>query len=177
MLEVKRRKTRTRRGVENVGYCRNRGESGKKLGRVRFKIINRATSAEIKPFVEDCIERSATIVTDGLKSYDFLDGLSVKHEKYVQSGANTTKENESRLEHVHLVISLLKRWLLGTHQGAVTPMHLSEYLDEFAFRFNRRTSMHRGKLFHRMIQQAVTMRPKSIKEFYVSSPRKDGPEC
>ena len=153
------------------------GESGKKLGRVRFKIINRATSAEIKPFVEDCIERSATIVTDGLKSYDFLDGLSVKHEKYVQSGANTTKENESRLEHVHLVISLLKRWLLGTHQGAVTPMHLSEYLDEFAFRFNRRTSMHRGKLFHRMIQQAVTMRPKSIKEFYVSSPRKDGPEC
>src|SRR5574344_1371920 len=153
------------------------GESGKKLGRVRFKIINRATSAEIKPFVEDCIERSATIITDGLKSYDFLDGLSVKHEKYVQSGANTTKENESRLEHVHLVISLLKRWLLGTHQGAVTPMHLSEYLDEFAFRFNRRTSMHRGKLFHRMIQQAVTMRPKSIKEFYVSSPRKDGPEC
>src|SRR5574344_1648310 len=139
------------------------GESGKKLGRVRFKIINRATSAEIKPFVEDCIERSATIVTDGLKSYDFLDGLSVKHEKYVQSGANTTKENESRLEHVHLVISLLKRWLLGTHQGAVTPMHLSEYLDEFAFRFNRRTSMHRGKLFHRMIQQAVTMRPKWIK--------------
>lgn len=153
------------------------GESGKKLGRVRFKIINRATAAEIKPFISDCIEPSATIVTDGLKSYDYLDGISIKHEKYVQSGAKATKENESRLEHVHLVISLLKRWLLGTHQGSVTPDHLSEYLDEFAFRFNRRTSTHRGKLFHRMIQQAITMRPKTIKDFYVHKSKKGGPVC
>ena len=142
------------------------GEFGKKLGRVRFKIINAASEAEIKPFVNDYIDPSATVVTDGLKSYNFLDGQSFKHEKYVQSGPKATKENESRLEHVHLVISLLKRWLLGTHQGAVTPMHLAGYLDEFAFRFNRRTSTHRGKLFHRMIQQALTTRPKPIKEFY-----------
>ena len=113
----------------------------------------------------------ATVVTDGLKSYDFLDAART-HGRYVQSGKNKVKENESRLEHVHLVISLLKRWLLGTHQGAVTPMHLAGYLDEFAFRFNRRTSMHRGKLFYRLVEQAVTTRPKPIKDFYVTGRRK-----
>ena len=147
------------------------GESGKKLGRVRFRIIEGATSEAIQKFVEDYIDEKATVVTDGLKSYDFLDAART-HERYVQSGKNKVKENESRLEHVHLVISLLKRWLLGTHQGAVTPMHLAGYLDEFAFRFNRRTSMHRGKLFYRLVEQAVTTRPKPIKDFYVTGRRK-----
>ena len=108
------------------------GESGKKLGRVRFRIIDGATSDAIQKFVEDYIDEKATVVTDGLKSYDFLGAIRT-HERYAQSGKNTAKENESRLEHVHLVISLLRRWLLGTHQGAVTPMHLAGYLDEFAF--------------------------------------------
>ena len=64
-----------------------------------------------------------------------------------------------RLPRVHLVASLLKRWLLGTHQGAVSPEHLDYYLDEFTFRFNRRTSASRGLLFDRLIQQAVVLRP------------------
>ena len=63
------------------------------------------------------------------------------------------------LPHVQLVVSLLKRWLLGTHQGAVSRAHLAYYLDEFTFRFNRRTSKSRGKLFYRLVQQAVLTAP------------------
>jgi hypothetical protein len=49
--------------------------------------------------------------------------------------------------------------LLGAHQGAVEPQHLPYYLDEFTFRFNRRTSKNRGKLFYRLMQQAVATEP------------------
>lgn len=140
------------------------GEKGKKLGRVRFRVIATHSSEAIKTFVSDFIENGSTVVTDGLKSYDFLDDANVVHEKYVVSKRNS--DADSNLEHIHLVISLVKRWMLGTLQGAVTPRHLSEYLDEYAFRFNRRTSTHRGKLFHRLVQQAVTVRPKNIKDFY-----------
>jgi hypothetical protein len=65
------------------------------------------------------------------------------------------------LPRVHRVVSLLKRWLMGTHQGAVSHKHLDYYLDEFAFRFNRRTSQSRGKLFYRLVQQAVAVEPVS----------------
>lgn len=60
---------------------------------------------------------------------------------------------------VHRVFALMKRWLLGTHQGAIQPRHLQDYLDEFAFRFNRRKSRSRGKLFYRLVQQAVAIEP------------------
>ena len=60
---------------------------------------------------------------------------------------------------VHRVASLLKRWLLGTHQGAISHEHLEYYLDEFTFRFNRRTSRSRGKLFYRLLQQAMQTTP------------------
>lgn len=143
------------------------GENAKKLGRVRFRIVASHGSAPIKSFVSDYIQEGATVVTDGLGSYDFLDKMAYKHEKHVLSGKGKSNSTDSNLEHVHLVVSLLKRWLLGTHQGSVTPEHLAGYLDEFAFRFNRRLSTHRGKLFYRLMQQAVTVRPKPIKEFYV----------
>ena len=62
------------------------------------------------------------------------------------------------LPRVHRV-ALLKRWLLGTHQGAVSAEHLDYYLDEFTFHFNRRTSRSRGKLFYRLLQQSVQIAP------------------
>jgi len=61
------------------------------------------------------------------------------------------------------VASLLKRWLLGTHQGAVSREHLDYYLDEFTFRFNRRNSSSRGKLFLRLAEQAVAVGPSPYK--------------
>jgi len=57
------------------------------------------------------------------------------------------------------VISLLKRWITGTHQGAISRKHLDYYLDEFTFRFNRRHSKSRGKLFYRLVQQSVGIGP------------------
>ncbi len=63
---------------------------------------------------------------------------------------------------VHRVASLLKRWLLGTHQGAVRPQQLDYYLDEFTLRFNRPGSTHRGLLFYRLLEQAVQSDPRPI---------------
>jgi hypothetical protein len=60
---------------------------------------------------------------------------------------------------VHQVASLLERWLLGTHQGSLTMEHLQSYLEEFTFRFNRRTSHSRGQLFRRLLEQAVSTHP------------------
>lgn len=141
------------------GYKRAR------LGRVRFRIVEKATYEAITRFVSDYIEPGSIVVTDGLKSYQCLNSLNVTHEQQILSHASP--DVASNLEHVHLVISLVKRWMLGTLQGAVTPAHMAGYLDEFAFRFNRRLSTHRGKLFYRLIQQAISARPKNIKDLYV----------
>ena len=65
---------------------------------------------------------------------------------------------------VHRVASLLKRWLVGTHQGSVAPEHLDAYLNEFTFRFNRRTSRRRGLLFYRLFEQAVITPPTTYKQ-------------
>lgn len=62
---------------------------------------------------------------------------------------------EHLLPYCHRIAALLKRWLLGTHQGAVSHEHLDYYLDEYTFQFNRRTSRHRGKLFYRLMQHAM----------------------
>jgi hypothetical protein len=109
------------------------------------------------------------VVTDGLNIYSRLQSVGYEHRPNICStGDDATRK---QLDHVHLVISLLKRWLAGTHQGAVAPTHLQAYLDEFSFRFNRRKSQHRGLLFYRLMQQAILSRPKPIKDFYVAKPQ------
>ena len=86
------------------------------------------------------------------------------HEHVVKTIYRSKKKTPELLPHVHLVASLVKRWLLGTHQGAVSRKHPSGYLGEYAFRFNRRLSTHRGKLFYRLIQQATSTEPVSRQE-------------
>ena len=140
------------------------GFPNKKLGRVRFLIVPSESSESIATFVREYVSPEATVVSDGLSAYGVVSGLVAHHEVKVQSDKSA---NESELEHVHLVVSLLKRWLGGTHQGAVTPGHLSGYLDEFAFRFNRRLSARRGKLFYRLMQQAVAATSPKTKDLYV----------
>jgi transposase-like protein len=99
----------------------------------------------------------SVIHTDGWRGYSGLETKGYVHQITVLKGK---KEAASELlPRVHLVISLLKRWLMGTHQGAVSHKHLDYYLDEFTFRFNRRTSASRGKLFYRLVQQAVAVGP------------------
>jgi hypothetical protein len=87
-----------------------------------------------------------------------LDQLGYLHEVSKLQGQKKSAATEL-LPRVHRVASLLKRWLLGMHQGAIAPEHLDYYLDEFTFRFNRRTSASRGKLFYRLAQQAVQVAP------------------
>jgi len=136
----------------------------KHLGRVRLKCIPHADALNLESFVLDYVASGATVRTDGWPSYSQLKNLGFAHE--VQS--STAKVGDCTLKHVHLVVSLIKRWLGSTHQGAVSPEHLQAYLDEYAFRFNRRLSTHRGKLFYRLMQQAVSCRPPSIKDLYIS---------
>ncbi|HPM87832.1 MAG TPA: IS1595 family transposase [Bacteroidales bacterium] len=134
---------------------------GKQIGRVRFMCIDEASSKNLIPFIKDNIAQGSTVITDGWPGYKPLqDNTGYKHEVKVVFGSG--KEAHELLPHVHMVDSLLKRWLNGTHQGKVSPKYskyLPYYLDEFAFRFNRKMSTFRGKLFYRLMQQAVDVEP------------------
>lgn len=129
-------------------------EDGKGIGRIRMRHIPDVTKASLHGFIAKAIEPGNTVRTDGLPAYLGLKGYV--HDRQVQ---RHQPEGEHLLPRVHQVVSLLKRWLLGTHQGAIGHEHLEYYLDEFTFRFNRRRSASRGKLFYRLVQQAVQVEP------------------
>jgi transposase-like protein len=129
------------------------------IGRVRMRRISDASGKSLMGFVKDVVTEGATIRTDGWKGYTHLKQNGYKH--HVVKISRSEEVASKLLPHVHRVASLLKRWLLGTHQGMIGDKHLEYYLDEFTFRFNRRTSKSRGKLFHRLIQQAVQVDPVS----------------
>jgi len=128
---------------------------GSKIGRVRMRRIPDVTRATLHGFIADVVEPGSTVRTDGYNVYGKLEGY--EHEPIPVKGSG--QDASALLPRVHRVVSLLKRWMLGTHQGAVHPAHLDYYLDEFTFRFNRRSSASRGKLFYRLVQQAVQTSP------------------
>jgi transposase-like protein len=111
----------------------------------------------LRSFIVQAIDPGSTIVTDGWEGYSGLEAHGYSHEVRRAKGGNESVTK--LLPRVHRVVSLLKRWILGTHQGAISPEHLDYYLDEFTFRFNRRTSQHRGKLFYRLLQHAMQVDP------------------
>ena len=132
-------------------------EDGRGIGRIRLRQIADAWAASLIPFVEDSVEPGSVVHTDGWRGYEPLEKKGYQHKVTVLRGQ---EESASELmPRVHRVASLLKRWLIGTHQGAVSRKHLDYYLDEFTFRFNRRRSNSRGKLFFRLVQQAVNVEP------------------
>lgn len=130
---------------------------GRRLGRIRLRRLADASGPSLLAFVQDSVEPRSVVHTDGWVGYDPLRRHGYKHKITFLEGQ--AKSPSQLLPHVHQVISLLKRWLMGTHHGAVTHEHLDYYLDEFTFRFNRRTSRSRGKLFFRLVQQAVAVDP------------------
>jgi transposase-like protein len=130
-------------------------EDGRRVGRIRMRRIPDAKRSTLHGFIAQAVEPGATGRTDGLSAYLQLKGYT--HDRVVQTGQ--APGADPLLPRVHLVASLLKRWLLGTHQGAIGHEHLDYYLDEFVFRFNRRTSSSRGKLFYRLAQQAMEVDP------------------
>ena len=130
-------------------------------GRVRLSVIPDASKASLMPFITDNVEKGSEIITDGWTSYASLAENGYKHTVYVQ---RNKQEDEKILPHVHLIISLLKRWLLGTHQGAVSDKHMQAYLEEYTFRFNRRKAAQRGLLFYRLLEGAVITAPSTFKD-------------
>lgn len=132
------------------------------IGRIRLQQIPDASRPSLMRFIEQSIEPGSTVVSDGWTGYTGLEGYT--HERIVQSAKRQSPQTEeSLLPHVHRVASLLKRWLMGTHQGGVREKHMDDYLNEFTFRFNRRTSRSRGLLFYRLVEQAVQIEPTTYK--------------
>jgi len=134
---------------------------GRKTGRVRLAKISDASSNSLTTFIENNIGLSSTIITDGWPSYNELSKKGYRHK--VQK-ATVKDEYEEVLPNVHRIASLLKRWLLGTHQSYLNKNKLEFYLDEYVFRYNRRTSTSRGLLFLRLIEQAIITAPVSYEE-------------
>jgi transposase-like protein/ribosomal protein L37AE/L43A len=130
---------------------------GHGIGRVRMRRIANASADSLQAFVQDAIAPGSVVHTDGWHGYDRLTANGYQHEITLLRGEHELAS--ALLPRVDRVVSLLKRWLLGTHQGAVSAVHLDYYLDEFTFRFNRRASRHRGKLFSRLVEQAVAVEP------------------
>ena len=125
------------------------------IGRIRLQRIHDASATSLENAIEKNISPGSNIQTDGWKGYNNLSSRDYIHDIIRQD----TDLGDNLLPSCHRVTSLLKRWLLGTHQGAVSHKQLDYYLDEFTFRFNRRTSTHRGLLFYRLLQNAVIIEP------------------
>lgn len=154
-------------GGERSGK-RGRGAEGKELvlvaveqvekglGRIRFKHIPNASGQTLEKTVAELVEPGSTVRTDGWKGYSKLGAKGYTHV-VIPHQEDTPGEDPTPL--VHRISSLLKRWLLGTHQGGQQFSHLHYYLDEFTFRFNRRNSTSRGMLFLRLVQQALAIDP------------------
>ena len=132
-------------------------EARGRLGRIRLRRLLDASGDSLVGFVRGAVEPGSLVHTDGWIGYEPLKRNGYRHRiTFLQGQA---KSPSQLLPHVHRVVSLLKRWLLGTHHGGVTHEHLDYYLDEFTFRFNRRRSRSRGMLFYRLAQQAVAVDP------------------
>ncbi len=128
----------------------------KGIGRCRMAVLADASGASLGPFVAGSVEPGSRVITDGWVGYNGLAALGYAHERRNQKAAARRGQDPGELlPAVHRVASLCKRWLLGTHQGRVEPAHLQAYLNEFAFRFNRRHSRSRGMVFYRVLELAA----------------------
>ncbi len=149
-------------GRHQRGGKRGRGAEGKvmvaiavedqgpgRIGRIRLRHVLDGRAVTLNRFIASAVAPGSVVLTDEWRGYAQLPAVGYTHR--------IVPPAELRLP--HLVASLLKRWLLGTYQGAVRPSHLAYYLDEYTFRFNRRTSRSRGKLFYRLVQQALLVDP------------------
>ena len=133
---------------------------GEGIGRIRLRPIPNTSREHLMGFVQSVVTRGSLVVTDGLPVYMNLTQLGYIHLPRPQ---NKSEDADKLLPRVHRVSSLLKRWLLGVHQGSFSKRQLAYYLDEFTFRFNRRLSANRGWLFYRLAQQAMLAEPVSLR--------------
>jgi transposase-like protein len=146
------------RGAENKAVVAVACElDGKKLGRCRISVIADVSAVSLHAFITENIDKNSLLITDDWSGFSGIEKKGYTRQIHVQKYA---EDEDKMLPHVHTIVSLLKRWLLGTHQGAVEANHLQAYLNEYVFRFNRRKSAKRGLLFYRLLESA--MRTKTI---------------
>jgi transposase-like protein len=146
-------------------------EAEKGIGRIRMRQVADAAGESLEPAVWEMVEPGTVVRTDGWRGYNGLSELGYDHQVIRKNPGL----GDNLLPLVNRVASLLKRWLLGTHQGAVDHSHLDYYLDEYTFRFNRRTSRSRGLLFYRLISQAIDLGP--VLETDLKAPIRGGGEA
>src|SRR5674476_1394664 len=130
-------------------------ESG--FGRARLGVIPNASAVSLAAFLDANVEPGSRVITDGWSPYPAATG-----DRYEHTGTSVAASGRAAhevLPAVHRVFSLVKRWLMGTMQGSVSPEHVQAYFDEWVFRFNRRHSRSRGLLFHTLLRQAVEGQP------------------
>ena len=142
---------------------------GRKIGRIRLRWVPDLSAPVLRGFVKDSIAPASTVHTDGWPSYQGLAKLGLRHT--VTNLSTSGDPAHVLMSAVHRVASLLKRWVLGTLQGGIAREHLPYYLDEFTFRFNRRTSRARGLLFYRLLEQAVQCAPTPASALYLGTGR------
>ncbi len=123
------------------------------FGRVRLRRVPDVSGASLVPFVCEMVKPMSEVLTDGWGGYNTLPEYNYIHSKIILSSSGDPAH--VLMPGVHRIAALLKRWLLGTHQGSVSKKYLDYYLDEYTFRFNRRTARSRGLLFYRLVEQAV----------------------
>lgn len=141
---------------------------GRKLGRLRMQVVDRCSADELIPFATNNIATGSIITTDGWKGFCGLEEAGYVHKRILQSKAD---DKDSVLPGVHLITSLVKRVILGTFQGRFEEQYLQRLLDEYVFRFNRRTTKSVGKRFWRIMQQAVASAPLTNKDLVLTPAR------
>ena len=130
---------------------------GRGPGRIRMAKVPDLSAPSLRGFVRDNVQKGAELRTDAWSGYNGIEVMGYKH--IVINISDSGDPAHVVMPRVHRVASLLDRWWLGIHQGAIRPSHLDYYLDEFTFRFNRRTSKARGLLFFRLMEQAIDCNP------------------
>lgn len=128
---------------------------GSKIGRIRLARVTDASAPVLAQATLAAVSLGSQVLTDGWSGYAMLQAKGYRHAVVRESAV----VGDNLLPRANRVAALLQRWLLGTHQGAVAAAHLDYYLDEFTFRFNRRTSGSRGLLFQRLVEQALALAP------------------
>jgi len=142
---------------------------GRRIGRIRLRWVPDLSAPVLQSFVTDMVAPGSTVHTDGWRSYQRLGKLGFRHQ--VTNLSASGDPAHVVMPAVHRTASLLKRWILGTFQGGIAREQLPYYLDEFTFRFNRRSSRARGLLFYRLLEQAVQCAPTPTSAIYAGTGR------
>ena len=127
-----------------------------------MRFVPDASGDSLIGFIRDTVEPGTIIHTDGWSGYSGVESFGYEHQKTVVSSSQS--QAHVSMPGVHRIAALLKRWILGTHQGSFSQDHLQAYLEEFTFRFNRRLSKNRGLLFRRLLEQSVCTAPVTEKD-------------